>query len=224
MQASKLLATFRQQAADDVGPVFVIADEAFYGFLSEAESEACVRARLLRDSTTEQVCRIDLEVGVGTYRLDPRIDLIELVRLQWPDADSTRRTEIPHLGIEELPIERERTGRPRAVFREGNTLILDRLPTDPGVIHLDVYRLPLWPITRGSDEPEIREEFHLALLDWVKYRAYNTKDSQALDEARAAAAYQRYEAQFGPKPTAWSQRHRQERRRVTTRPRPLGGY
>lgn len=219
MDAAALLATFRHDASDDVGTTKLWTDARFYASLTEAESEAAVRAKLLRDHRSG-FCRITLVVGQTEYRIDPRIFLIDRARLQWPDAASTCFDPVTVGATAEQANERTRTGRPCALYHlDGQRrIVLDRAPTAAGVLHLEVYRRPLYAIEDGSDEPEIPEQFHEALLHWVKYRAYGKRDALAADDPRSAQGRDEFERVFGPPVTAYRQRARSERRAVVTRP------
>ena len=50
-----------------------------------------------------------------------------------------------------------------------------------------------------TDEPEIREEAHEALVEWMLYRAYSRQDIELYDEQKARSALASFEAEFGRK-------------------------
>lgn len=49
-----------------------------------------------------------------------------------------------------------------------------------------------------NDEPEISRRYHDALVEWIKYRAFNSSDSDLYDPKKAAQALAEFEAEFGP--------------------------
>lgn len=213
MDGTQLIALFRHESGDDVGPNYLWDDTLVYGFLTEAEQQAAIRGNLIR---TERA--ITLVVGETTITLEaPRLTAIERARLQWPDADG------PYMKLELVDIaeqddgDRARDGKPQAVFRTDQTLILDRAPTEAGILHLEGYREPRYEIEAGSDEPEIDARLHPALVEWALYRAFGRRDSQTYSEQRSLAALAKFERVFGQAPTANSLRRRREKRRVTTR-------
>jgi hypothetical protein len=49
-------------------------------------------------------------------------------------------------------------------------------------LRLAVYRLPLNPLCQDSDEPEIPQQHHIRLLDWVLRCAYLKQDPDTYDK------------------------------------------
>jgi len=66
-------------------------------------------------------------------------------------------------------------------------------------IKLTVQRLPLRPMRDGNDKPEIRQELHPALVNWMLYRVYGRTDSDIFDPSKAAVALANFESEFGRK-------------------------
>jgi hypothetical protein len=54
-------------------------------------------------------------------------------------------------------------------------------------------------MANDSDTPEIRQEMHPALVEWMLYRAYSRPDSDAQDDAKAKTALRKFVAEFGEK-------------------------
>jgi hypothetical protein len=219
MDAASLIATFRADTGDDVGPTYLWADSELLEFLSGGDEEAAVRAKLLRDQRSS-LCRVPLVVGTTEYRIDRRIFQIDRARLQWPDADTNRYHSLTVAALADQELERTRTGRPSGLVHSHSDrrVILDRAPTAAGVLHLEVYRRPLYAIEGTGDEPEIPEQYHRALLHWMKHRAYGKRDSQTFNEKKSLDELTLFERVFGPPVSARQQRARSERRRITTRP------
>lgn len=223
MEASQLLQRYRQDTDDTVGPSYRTDDATFFGYLTEAEDEACVRALLLRDDTSA-LTRVQLAAGSRRYKRDTRIIKVESAALRWPLSTSDRLCPLDVGDIGDFVDNGRSSGaRPRALYVDRDRFILDPIPNSPGVLQLVVYRRPMAAIEDGTDEPEIAPQHHLALLEWCKFRAFSTKDAEAEDPKRAEKAQMEFVRVFGPRPSAWAQRHRIERRRRTTRTAPLGG-
>lgn len=221
MDGTKLLELFRHETGDDVGTAetYLWSDERVLGFFAEGEQQACIRGKLLRET---RPITLDPDEGSAEVALGgPRFTIIERIRLQWPDANSTRYCPLDLVDIlDQCDGRRDRTGKPTIAYRQAQTLILNRIPLEAGVLHVEGYREPIG-IENASDEPEIADHLHVNLIDWALFRAYSRKDSQAYDAQRAQDAKTRYEAVFGKAPTASALRGRMEKRRVTTRPRGL---
>lgn len=153
---------------DDTEQDYLWSDAELNLYINDAEQEACIRALLIDDDNNA-----DFNISVNTtskrYALNENIVLINGARLlSRPDDpfDAWVATET-HLMLNELLV-------------QADTLVLS------------VYRLPLAPMVSDNDTPEINSKHHYRLLDWVLYRAYSKKDSDAEDIARA----QKHEMEF----------------------------
>lgn len=71
MNLSDLITAYRDEARDTAKPPFV-SDATARRYANQAESEACRRARLLIDSTSE-FCEIEFSAGESVIELDSRI-------------------------------------------------------------------------------------------------------------------------------------------------------
>ncbi|HSX21511.1 MAG TPA: hypothetical protein VLE97_01900 [Gaiellaceae bacterium] len=89
-------------------------------------------------------------------------------------------------------------------------------------LNLEVYRLPLEPITGENDDLEIPAIHHDGLVDWLLFRAFGGKDGEELDDQRSNRAYQIFEARFGERPSASQVRQAAEGRADCTLG--YGGY
>ena len=72
MTLEDLIYRFRVLSLDNVTPPFW-ADEDVIDWLNEAQNEACIRARLIREDELEAVCTIALTPGTHTYALNPLV-------------------------------------------------------------------------------------------------------------------------------------------------------
>lgn len=181
------------------------------GYLTDAEREACIRARLIRDSETADICVFDIGVGDNSYPLDSRV--LAVLRLVVPGI--TR--PLSRVTFDELdrvsPGWQEQTGEPSqyCLDLDANTIYLDRLPLDAYAgATLTVNRLPLadlalydaGPPEVDAVELEIPEQYHVDLIDWVERCAYLKRDTETYDKVRADAAELRFIRTFGDHPKA----------------------
>ncbi len=210
MNATQILSRWRSEIGDTALP-YLWSDADGYDYLVDAENEACRRSRLLVDSTTEDVCRIDYEIGEAVYRLDSRVLLVRKIRvegqskpldrLSWRDLDTARPGWESHTG--------QVTGWVQDV--QSGSIRLYRIPEAVGVAWLTVVRLPLNEIENGRDEPEIAAQLHRGLIHWMKYRAYSQDDVDKSNPALAEKHLAHFEREFGPPVSAseedWAQTH-----------------
>lgn len=222
MEASALRAEYRRRA-DDLAEPPLVSDEQVFAMLSEGEREACMREVALFDCDTAETCSYAVAADAASVTLDARVLRVDHAAFTPTGATQSCRVELT--GIDAIREARETRGgtvvasRPSlAAHSAKRTLTLHPAPSAGGTLRLDVYRLPLYDIEDGSDEPEIPDEHHLGLVDWVLYRVYSTKDGELEDPPRAAQALADFTARFGQRRNADAQRRHRERRRVTTKP------
>lgn len=199
MNLEALIAQFRVDTDDKEAPHFW-ADEDVAIWLSEAEEEAAIRANLIYDTTTPEVCQIAVLANTATYPLHKAITEIAYAQFV-PTSDATRvailhqkdRLELDRLN----PRWRQDTGEPRYFVQDDTTLTLYPRPTEAGALTLEVYRMPLAPLVNDGDEPELGMAHHRHLIEWAKYRAYSKPDGETMDKDKAAESLERFTAQFG---------------------------
>lgn len=225
MEAQQIIRDFRREADDEVKPYFYKPEDVLF-WLSEAEREAAVRARLIYDRSTSELARVTLEAGRVEYPLNPL----------WFDIDEVyldRSTLLPGHRPRRLCRYDSRQIQGRDLYRQGANLhgyIIDGqkltvfpVPDDgytlyPSILLIGGYRLPLYDIESDDDEPEIPAVHHDGLVQWMLYRAFSRRDMETNNEAKAAQAFQLFEARFGERPSANALRMQAEGRRWTTRP------
>lgn len=216
MDAAGLIHTFRQRADDAVEP-YLWQDVDLFAWATEAEREACVRARLIWDAASGFLT-FPLVPGQQAYAIDQRIDHIERVSVTLDAGGRPYDLCLTGIdGIQARPDWASRRGRPEMAARVGNSLHLWPTPGRAGSLSIACYRHPLAAMEMDSDEPEIASEHHESLVDWMLYRAYSTKDSETEDPQRAELALARFTANFGERNSADVTRRHRELRRVTTR-------
>lgn len=199
MKLSELIALFRYEA-DDVKTPYLWDDVRVTEFANDAVREAAVRARLLLDSQTPEVCLIDFDAGTDVVALDPRVVFVRRAIIdgqQYPLYFAYRKTlDATRLGWE---IDRGQVLRIIKDWQSG-ALRLHPIPDVAGTIRLTVIREPLADMTRGDDVPEIPVRHHRRLVLWMLALAYRKKDSggDARDDKLAASYAAQFDAIFGP--------------------------
>lgn len=188
MDLRELIAECRRASRDTVKPYFC-DDDDWISYLNEAEEEACVRAFLIQDDESD-FCFVDLEVGIVSYDLDPRILLVKEVRNSegqlitgWDVIDETR-------------------------------FVLGVAPTEAQTVRLLCVRLPLNPMASDTDEPEIRRYLQRYLTEWALHRFYLRSDAETFNEGAATRHETNFERRFGRRPSA-----NMQRKFRTTKPR-----
>lgn len=219
MVLSDLIAAFRQRTNDAVLP-YLWDDTSITGFLNEAVTEACIRARLVFD-TDSPFLSIPLVANQGEYAIDPSILQNGIVDVYVDGYAGTSSPGFKLHGTDQSVLDRDcwfkyrsQTGQPRYFMQDGSTLRLAPIPTDTGTMRLAVYRMPTdnEVMDTSQDSPIIQSQWHLRLLDWALYLAYSNNDSDTNNTQRAALAEARFESSFGKRVDANTERKRSERR------------
>lgn len=217
MEAAELVAEYRRRA-DDKSEPYHTSDPDALKFAAEAEREASIRAKLLFDASTSEVVEYAVSPGQAEIALSPLVFIIDAASIETGSGQSYGLDLTGLDAIRAHPGWLTARGRPQQLAHmERNIARLYPVPTQAGKIRLAVYRLPLYPIEEMDDEPEIAEEHHDGLIDWMLYRTWSAKDSEQEDPQRADRALADFTARFGERPTASVMRRHRERRRVTTR-------
>jgi len=211
MKVSEIMTIFRAEIKDKKKPYFV--DEAMaLSFLNQAQSEAARRARLLVDSRTQEICRVQVNAGEPVIDIDPRIISIRRARLascsrplvkrkvrdmdeQFPGWDSSTNQSTPMILVTDYGT---------------NQLYLHSIPKADDELMLTVTREPLVDLSGDNDVPEIPTRYHQGLIAWMKYRAYSIDDADRYDPKQAGIALGHFEAEFGTKISATDEQYELE--------------
>lgn len=186
-----LVASCRLRSGDEEDPP-LWSDDEWRLFLSEAQREACIRAKLIH-TDDGQGTALSLVPGVTRYELDKHV------------LDVTRITY-------ESDPERDYAGEWDLI--EGH-LILAAPPRTPAYLKLAIYRLPL-EYLMPTTGPEIRVQHHYAMCEWALHLAFLKPDSETFNEQFAMRHEALFTQAFGERPSANVQRkHRRKSPRVT---------
>ncbi len=201
----QLIEDCREDLDDEVGP-FLWSDELLTKHLNEAVEEACIRARLLVESSRADICRIALQPGRAEYPLHPSIIVIRrAVLVADGQARPLARTTSAALDghCRDWRVEQ---GRPEYLVRDRQTrsIALSPIPSEPSELLLTVWRTPAADeVMEGDDdEPVIDSIHHRKLIHWACARAFMKKDVERSSPQEAAMQMGVFEEYFGPRPTA----------------------
>lgn len=192
----------RRELDDEVGndSSRYIKDYQIDAYANEAVIEACIRGRLLVDSSTAEICSIPIVAGTAAYPFDPRIIMI----LRGKMASSTTplgRASFTMLDerydnweAQEGKVETFVTGMDK------NQIRLFKVPVSDDTLKLTVIREPLESLVDDENVPEIHPRLHQPLILWIKHRAYQNQDSQMWDKNRSDVHLEMFERKFGKRP------------------------
>lgn len=202
MTLEELIQRFRVLANDRQEPFFW-SNEEIAGWLSDAQEQACVRGRLLREDANPAVCEIALTPGQHTYLLHKTA--YELIDVRYvPMAGKPRalfRVTREWLDNEQ-PDWREDEYEPRYVIQDERSIRVVGKINAGDAIRIECYRLPLKQLVNDADKPEIHEAHHMHLIQWTLKEAYSVVDAEIFDPERAQKAEAEFSRYFGPLPDA----------------------
>lgn len=215
MNVKGLIDQCRIEVADYVAP-YLWTDRELIIWLAEAEEEAVIRARLLRDKSTAAICQIDVQAGISVYALDPSVVEIIYASMVLPGSTGMFPWVLGKTTSDDLDMERPSWRvmkcRPTNLIHYDTTIELDAMPDTYYTLNLEVYRLPISPMERLMDEPEINAIHHRHLLKWVKHRAYAKQDADTMDEVKSQKFLAEFVEKFGEAPDASYRKRRNANR------------
>lgn len=212
MTLGELRALFRRQTGDEKAD-YLWSNAEVTEFANEAEREACRRADLLIDSKTTKLCTVTVKAGKDGFDLDDVVLDIRRMRVNGL-ALSLDPISVADLDCGYGAWETQ-TGNQLLHYVPDMTTAFIRvypIPTQDTVLRMTVNRLPLQPMVRDTDEPEILWRHHRKLIHWMMHLAYLKQDSETFDPAKAQREEAAFVKEFGP---AKSARNEQWQRMTT---------
>lgn len=202
-----------RDALDDNETPPLYADAELDRYLNNAVNEACLRARLLQDDSSE-ICRVALTAGQARYTLAPEILAVRAVHVAGRSEPLHRVSAAVLDRICPGWAHEEQTPAipTYAVFDVGQKILtLHRPPLADGTAYLRVWRQPSeadW-MEEDDDDPVIQIADPESLKHWALHEAYLKKDGELYDAEKSAAHLGLFEARFGKRPsehdlTLWS--------------------
>lgn len=180
MTLGELIQYLRSELLRDKEQPYLWSDSALTRYLNEAQDQFARRTHWLVDEESSFTV-LETEVGEQVYSLDPRVVFLYAVYNDEGRAlrDGPRRQMSNQPGA----------AKPTAFTCDAATGKLRLYPAPDAVytLYLRVARTPLQPLVNDADAPEIPEEYHLALCDWVAYRALRNNDVETIQMAPADA-------------------------------------
>lgn len=214
MNAGELIASYRDESHDKATPPF-IKDDRLIQFANEGEREACRRAHLLIDSSAD-FCVVSVSANEPLVEIDPRIINIRRAKLSISAYSLTpiRAEEMDRVN----PGWEKHVGTPTTYVTNYQTNAIRLYPVQQlaADLTMTVSRLPNRSMENDSDEPEIREEYHPALVQWMLYRSYATQDADLFDPNKSARALAEFEKEFGKKASGRNARWQEDRVNIDT--------
>jgi len=201
MTLQDLIARFRVLAADKAQPP-LWSDAEVTMWLNDAQRQACIRGRLIREDENKAVCLISMQEGKQTYKLHPKV--YEIINLRFVGASRARPAVIVSREWldNERPSWRDDNYPPELVIQDDTTIRIVGSAVVGEVLQLECYRLPLEDMVQGDDEPEIHEAHHEHLVQWALHKAFSVVDADGFDARRSAQAEDEFTRYFGLMPDA----------------------
>lgn len=213
MTLAELIAEYRDESGDMASPPF-LSDDKLIRLANQAEQEACRRSSLLIESV-DAMCSVDVYAGAPIVTLDRKIISIISARM------ASAAYQLMPITLSCLPYQWEAlSGAPTNYVTDyqSGAIRLFPAPIVDDTLILTVRRLPLMDMEDDDDEPEIRPEYHQALVHWMLYRAYSKQDADMLDPQKAARSLAEFEREFGRRHSARNEQWATTQPTATTQP------
>lgn len=197
MNLLQLRTLFRNTTGDNAGKK-LWSDEEIDEYANDAVDEACRRASLLVDSTSN-VTQIPINAGDTYFEIDDSVIYVRRAVL-----NSTGRPLVPKVSRamdDEVPgWEGAQASVPMVFVPDWETGKMALWPptANADTIRLTAIRTPTNEMVEDEDEPEIAKRFHRALLDWMLHLGFLKQDADTFDPKRASQHEERFTAEFGP--------------------------
>jgi hypothetical protein len=214
MDATALLAKYRLLSKDNAEPLSC-SDSEIMAYLNEAEQEACKRARLIFDKSTEDVCQIAVEADTETYSTHSTLLEVQTAYITEDSGNEVYISQKDRVWLDSHVMNwRSSKGQPRYFILDDGFIQLVPTPEEDCTLNLEVYRLPIADIVAEDADnsieatsPEVAGRHHLKLLDWVFKCAYLKPDQDNFDPVLAVRHEAIFDKYFG-KPVDYAQRKR----------------
>ena len=196
-------------------PDYLFGNETIVRLFNEAQRQLCRRAYVLVDNEESAIATIDLDspidyTGLRSVPYDSKI--IRVMKVRFSDSDLPLLTSVakftdpPPYGSLPDPnyfnVNQPYTftsGRPGKYALDSSTryILFDR-PLDADTAALDLkLRVARYPLVDLSDdldqEPEVPEDFHLGLCEYVAWKLFASPNIEAANTAAMRQAKQNWE-------------------------------
>lgn len=181
-------------------------------YANMAQIAFCHSIPIYDEDTNATVTQITVVQGTPTYAYSNKI--MSIRRIAFENAAGIRRIlkkKTQH-ELDRMDIIWDDKGTPDEgdvdyylEDKDHRALTLVRSPEEAGTLHMTVSRLPINQMSwskRNTDSPEIDPNHHWDLTDFMMWRGYLKRDAETEDKDLAKQAYERWQANVGPKPSA----------------------
>lgn len=211
MTRDDLIRAFRVLAGDTVSKPYLFKTEYVEDWLDEAQMEAAIRGRLLREDSWAAVAEVALEPGRRAYKLHPLV--YELISIRLAPASGDRPRQMTLHSREWMDENRgdwrywaDTVNVPATtVIQDDTTIRIAGYIEDGDQLLLECYRMPR-PMSETQGKPEIHEMHHLKLVQWALHRAFSIPDADTSDANRSEKAEREFTRYFGPRPSSDARR------------------
>ena len=196
MNVGQFIERFRRDRQDEATAPLWTDAEIIDDYLNDAVEEACQRAHLIEDATSA-FTSIAWAADVESTQLPAYV--LKVLRLT---CDGRKLSES---SIEELDATcgqywEAHTGTPSAFYFERNGMLrLYPIPAAAATVKIRVSRLPVdrYSASMDTEEPEIPQQWHAKLLNWMYRCALMKNDAETIDPNKAADFEARFIGDFG---------------------------
>lgn len=200
MTLEELIRRFRVLAMDKAQP-YLFADEDVIDWLNDAQRQACIRGRLLREDANPAVCEIALTPGQRTYPLHKSVYEIINARIV-PVSGRSRPVFLASREWldENMPGWRDDHGPAEFAIQDDTSIRVSGAITAGDKLAIECYRTPLKLLANDTDKPEIHEAHHEHLIQWALHKAFSVVDAETFDAQRSERAENEFTRYFGTLP------------------------
>lgn len=200
MTLEELIRRFRTLAVDKVQP-YLFDDEDVIDWLNDAQRQACIRGRLLREDANLAVCEIALDPSQKTYPLHKAVYEIINARIV-PVSGRSRPVFLASREWldENMPGWRDDHGPAEFAIQDDTSIRVSGAITAGDKLAIECYRTPLKLLANDTDKPEIHEAHHEHLIQWALHKAFSVVDAETFDAQRSERAENEFTRYFGTLP------------------------
>jgi len=200
MTLEDLIARYRTDANDKVMPYFC-TDSEVTAWINDAVNEACLRGRLIHESSDDDIIKIAVIANTSVYQLHAALYELDYVSFALPDEESSPVKLVSREWLDDnVSNWRYMTGDPEFGIQSDKSIRLVPKPENNGTLIMEGYRLPTAPLVDPTDEPEINPEHHRHLINWALHKGFSMPDAEFFDAKRAAEAEEKFNKYFGLRP------------------------
>lgn len=200
MTLEELIRRFRVLAMDKAQP-YLFADEDVIDWLNDAQRQACIRGRLLREDANPAVCEIALTPGQRTYPLHKSV--YEIINARIVPVSGRSRTVFlasREWMDENMPDWRDEQGQAEFAIQDDTSIRVVGVITTGDKLVIECYRTPLKVLANDVDKPEIHEAHHEHLIQWALHKAFSVVDADTFDPQRSDRSEAAFTNYFGRMP------------------------